>query len=201
MNQTSNPLDQLANITVGDPISWWPLAWGWWLLISLCLLALLWSIYTTVKYRKFTKVKRETLNHLAALDRSSADYFLQAHALLRRCAIHYYSVVTTNHNDYTASGVANLSGQTWRQFLFNTLQNSSTVQSKLSLINNAEDVVNIISGVEQALYLPSDNAPKSDKATNTEACYEAMKIWLNKAIPAKAQKAATTINKQELSRV
>ena len=30
-----NPLDQLADIHLPDPVSWWPLAPGWWMLLGL----------------------------------------------------------------------------------------------------------------------------------------------------------------------
>ncbi|TRW49369.1 DUF4381 domain-containing protein [Aliidiomarina halalkaliphila] len=35
-----NPLDQLHDIVAAGDVGWWPLAWGWWVLICLCVVGL-----------------------------------------------------------------------------------------------------------------------------------------------------------------
>ena len=39
----ANPLDQLRDIHLPEPISWWPLAPGWWLLIIIALALMVWA--------------------------------------------------------------------------------------------------------------------------------------------------------------
>jgi len=63
----ANPLDQLRDIHLPEPIGWWPLAPGWWILCigGCCLLAWL----STVLYRRYSAklYRRQALKQLRTL--------------------------------------------------------------------------------------------------------------------------------------
>ena len=48
-NAQANPmLEQLRDIHLPDAVSWWPIAWPWWLMLSLLIALISFAIY----YRK-----------------------------------------------------------------------------------------------------------------------------------------------------
>jgi len=85
---------QLRDVHLPSEISWWPLAFGWWLLIGasfVCLIAL--TIYVRRQRRKamYRKTALAELNH--AFDRwrndqDTARYLRAANAVLKRCVLH-----------------------------------------------------------------------------------------------------------------
>lgn len=101
----------LRDIHLSDPISWWPLAFGWWIVLgaiasSLCLIVL-----CIRKYAKPT-VKKEaakTLNHIEKLFLENGDAvqcLAALSALLRRVSLKIYS-----------SEYAGLTGDAWLHVL------------------------------------------------------------------------------------
>lgn len=114
-------LAQLHDIHLPPPISWWPLAPGWYLLFVMCLtlftLGLIWIIYR--HHRGIAK--RQALILLNAyekqfeLDRQSPVAAARVSELLKRVALVYYP----RHQ------VAKLHGQDWLIFLNNTSPNLS----------------------------------------------------------------------------
>lgn len=65
-----NPLDALRDIHLPDAASWWPLAWGYWLVLALCIVAaLLWfRRYRALRVRRssqreFNKVVADFHQH------------------------------------------------------------------------------------------------------------------------------------------
>ncbi|MGZ3632834.1 MAG: DUF4381 domain-containing protein [Parachlamydiaceae bacterium] len=67
-----NPvLEQLHDIEGIDPISWWPLAIGWWVIIGLSLLLLSISLRIIISRIKFKRSwKHDALKQLALLERN-----------------------------------------------------------------------------------------------------------------------------------
>ena len=63
----ANPLDQLRDIHLPEPISWWPLAPGWWLLIIISLALAAWT--TRFVYRRYRAAlyRRQALKKLNQL--------------------------------------------------------------------------------------------------------------------------------------
>jgi len=111
--EPTNALAQLKDIHLPDPVSWWPLAIGWWVLISLgaCVLALLlWWLW---QYYRAGAAKREALRLLACYEveaqtaSNTAPLCAQVSELLRRVAIAYYP----------REKAAALSGREWTAFL------------------------------------------------------------------------------------
>ncbi|MGB0909041.1 MAG: DUF4381 domain-containing protein [Nitrospirales bacterium] len=112
MDPSNDPLQQLRDIHVPDPISFWPPALGWWvvMLIVLVLASLgLWFL----RYRKKTAPRRSALSELTVLKakfdetQDSANLMESLSQLLRRYAI----VSFGRHN------VAGLAGMSWLRFL------------------------------------------------------------------------------------
>ncbi len=88
-----NPQDPLANlrdIHLPDPVGWWPPAPGWWLLLLLALATLAFSLVWLIKRYRSNRYRREALVILIQLEASLAQQPLElCHAilaLLRRTA-------------------------------------------------------------------------------------------------------------------
>jgi hypothetical protein len=124
-----NPTDQLPlrDIHLPPDIGWWPLAWGWWLVIGLSLLAVFALVWWLLQ--RPTSTQRASLSAQASalqeLDRIEQQYqndplglVRELSVLLRRIAISLYG----------RRSVAGLTGVSWLQFLDN--QGSSPVFSQ-----------------------------------------------------------------------
>lgn len=85
-----DPLSQLRDIHLPDPVDWWPPAPGWWLLALLLLSALIYSFWWLKKQHRNDRYRREALHCLTELQRSLAghpvEYCHAMLALLRRTA-------------------------------------------------------------------------------------------------------------------
>lgn len=67
MNQ-ADPLQQLHDIVEAQPIDWWPLAFGWWLLLLVCLFATVLAVVTIYKRHAKYLWKREAGKELLSLE-------------------------------------------------------------------------------------------------------------------------------------
>lgn len=87
-----DPLAQLQDIHLPDPVGIWPLAWGWWALM-IAVVVCLWVSVSYIRraqsrraYRQQTLLElhkiRATFNH-----EQTAEYLQAVTLLLRRCAI------------------------------------------------------------------------------------------------------------------
>lgn len=109
-----NPLDQLKDIHLPAPILTWPWAPGWWLLLSLALLAIAAAVVFLLRYLDKNRYRGVALNQLKIIDRKLMQEthlctatLAELSQLLRRCALHHYG----------NQEVASLSGDEWLQFL------------------------------------------------------------------------------------
>ena len=96
----------LKGIHLPDPITWWPLAPGWWLLgfLVLALLILVgWCAYRAYHHRKAKRIALAQYKQLAANEASDSAYF----QLLKRAAMAYFQ----------RDELAALHGQSLAQFL------------------------------------------------------------------------------------
>lgn len=114
-------LEQLADIHLPGPVSFWPPAPGWWLLALLLLAAL---IVAGLRLRRIIRQRRICAFALAELERIYVDYQAQQatstdlnnlqlrfindlNAVLRRVALWHYP----------AAGIASLGGRAWVDFI------------------------------------------------------------------------------------
>lgn len=106
-------LEQLRDIHLPEPVSWWPPAPGWWLLLALLLafsgLALWW-----LRKRRNGRWRREAVREWTRLKErwgreqsSASDVAAGLSVLLRRVAI----------SRFPRSEVASLTGEDWLRFL------------------------------------------------------------------------------------
>ncbi|MBE2293389.1 MAG: DUF4381 domain-containing protein [Phycisphaerales bacterium] len=109
---TTDPLANLRDIHLPEPISWWPPAPGWWLLALLLLLIIV-GLLGLWRYRRRQTPRRAALAELARLrvdfqrDGDSTATAAGISALLRRLALSYFP----------RNQVAGLVGEAWLQFL------------------------------------------------------------------------------------
>lgn len=103
-----NPLEQLKDLhSPADP-SWWPLAWGWWVLALLVIILLTYVAVTWQRRRRLFAPIREAKLALANLSLESQQYASDCNQLIKRVAITY-------NPDASA-----LYGEQWLNFLVDT---------------------------------------------------------------------------------
>lgn len=106
----------IHDIHLPDPVSWWPLAFGWWLLMFLSVLALALTVWYFVNRNRY-KLRRAALSELnAQLQAYHKHYDVKRSArdlsvLMRRICISFFP----------PTKVAGLTGKDWLAFLDSNL--------------------------------------------------------------------------------
>jgi hypothetical protein len=111
-----NPQDPLANLQPlrqGEPIGWWPLAPGWWVLLAIAIVTL--AVLAYLMHRRYQRnaYRRVALARLQALhsrynaQHNTGDYLAQLNSLLKSVAL----------RAYPREQVAAAHGFHWRTFL------------------------------------------------------------------------------------
>lgn len=110
-----DPLAQLKDIHLPEPVGLWPLAWGWWVLLILIVLILAWIVFlwrrqqARNRYRALAIAELHRAKLIFDQERDVASYLQHVSIILRRAAL-------TGCGD---SYHANLSGEAWLQWLDN----------------------------------------------------------------------------------
>ncbi len=103
----------LRDLHLPEPISWWPLAPGWWLVIALVLFALGWLLSQAWRKYQFHAPRRYAIRELATLEseylehRNPVTLGQKLSELLRRAMMAY----APRHE------VAGLTGEAWLEWL------------------------------------------------------------------------------------
>lgn len=133
-----NPLSQLNDIIAPEPIGWWPLHWGWYVIIlSFMAILVLTGIYI-YKRVQLNKPKKQTLLLLRALHQEPHPQktVREINEILKRAMLAYVS----------REKVASLSGKQW-----------------VSVLNqNTEKAYQIPTDYVQLAYHPKCSAAKAD---------------------------------------
>ncbi len=106
---------QLQDIHFAANADFWPLALGWWILISLVLLGIAWLLFEAFKQAKKKRKQRKVLVRFSLLEKKltaepSNAVIAEINTLLRQLAITYYP----------RERIASLTGSDWLQFLDNS---------------------------------------------------------------------------------
>lgn len=122
--ESEDPLSQLADIHLPDPVSIWPLAPGWWLVIVLLIAGLCWLGYQSVRkfilnrrlqtaqreLEKSIQAYRDTVNNKDSdHNKAGLDYLYAVNAVLNRVALY----TDPKH----AREIAKLTGKQWLEYL------------------------------------------------------------------------------------
>lgn len=106
-------LEQLHDIEGIDPISWWPLAIGWWMLIifTLCVIGLI-ACFAIKRWAFMRSWKSETLKNLNSLEKklseiTARETIIDLSQYLRRIAVRRFS----------RKECAGLNGKAWLRWL------------------------------------------------------------------------------------
>ncbi len=116
MAKAAEPLAQLRDIHLPEPITWWPLAPGWYVLIILLLLLMIAIAYGLYLRQRNARAKNKALDLLKTYkehyekDRNAQMASARISELLRRVALVYYP----------RSQVASIHGEDWVVFLNQT---------------------------------------------------------------------------------
>ncbi len=111
----ADPLAQLRDIRVPDPIGWWPLAPGWWFLMLLTVMFISAFIYKQLqkkrqnRYRTLARDELQIFKKRYDEDQDPQTFLIDTQKLLRRVALHRYSQDRGNF--------ASLSGAAWLKYL------------------------------------------------------------------------------------
>lgn len=112
----TDPLAQLKDIHLPSPISWWPLAPGWYIVIAFALILTLALAYRMYKRHGYALAKKQALRLLNTYQEqyekkpNAPVTSAQISELLRRVALVYYP----------REEVASLHGEAWLNFLNQT---------------------------------------------------------------------------------
>lgn len=102
-----NLMAALAPLREPDAISWWPLAWGWWVILGLLAAIVVWALVWLIRRHQRNRYRREGLKSLKrALDQGDMT-LSQLNQLLKIIAL----------QAWPQDAVAELHGTQWIAFL------------------------------------------------------------------------------------
>ncbi|NVK55923.1 MAG: DUF4381 domain-containing protein [Alteromonadaceae bacterium] len=161
-----DPLAQLHDIQTPQGVDWWPLAWGWWVIMVALIALVVISVCLWVKHVRFNRARREAITMHQQLSKD-AHYPAQANQILKRVTLHYFA----------ASASAAVYGQHWQQFLQQCLAEKRRA--------------NTSQGLECLAQSPYQSA--TPDAQDIETMYNAVNYWLKHAKLKHAPAATNTL--------
>ena len=124
-------LQNLNDIVLPSAVGWWPLAIGWYVLIGIFLVVMIWYGYLSLRIWIRNRYRRAALSQLQQLtdamqDKHKRDSSLrQLPILLKRCALSAYS----------REQVASLNGDGWYCFLNSQVNDLCFTGSEIGLLD------------------------------------------------------------------
>jgi len=115
VNSQTDPLNDLRDIHLPDPVSWWPPAPGWWIVLGLVVALIVLAVWAYRRLRtpeSYQSARHELqgLREAYAANRQDYKLVMGLSMLLRRYAMALYG----------REQVAGLTGQQWLNFLNKT---------------------------------------------------------------------------------
>ncbi|APC95219.1 DUF4381 domain-containing protein [Francisella tularensis subsp. novicida] len=131
--QTNNLLEQLKDIYLPEKVSqWWPLAYGWWLLLAVVILAIIVSLVFLHLRRKAKSYKdciiddfRETVEK--TYQQKPKEVLQDISVYLKRVAL----------QKFPNQPIKTLHGQQWLEFLDTKLKQQSFKTTKANMLGNS----------------------------------------------------------------
>ena len=129
-----DPLNQLKDIHLPDPISVWPPALGWWILTTIILAAIVslscWLIFYYKKnaYRRHAIKQLQTLTENYNRQNNKTYYANNINKLLKQVAVTYYS----------KKSVSSLTGKAWLTFLDNSAKMTDFSQGAGQILETSQ---------------------------------------------------------------
>lgn len=154
MNEQESLLSQLNDIhKVSADV--WPLAWGWWVLGAIVIVALSLTIFFWIRQRRFSLAQRQAITEIKQISDSDNAWPSQMNQVLKRAALAYYP----------AHSLSGLYGQRWTQFMV------SRVKTR-----HQPEMARALNQLQDMLYQPAKPDPALFKT-----CQQASLNWLKKA--------------------
>ena len=125
-------LQNLNDIVLPEIAGWWPLASGWYYLIGLLLIILVWLIYTSIKRWTNDRYRRTALHQLQLLAQD-LDKAGKRESALRQIPILLKRTALTA---YPRRQLASLTGKRWHDFLNSKVSTPSFTESSCNLLDN-----------------------------------------------------------------
>ena len=149
----TNPLDQLRDIHLPEPILWWPLAPGWWLLIIMAVVLAAWlvrTLYNKYSARLYRRQALKRLEQLAELE--SQQQLHQLFELLKQTA----------NSAYPSLHPGSLGAEAFISFLISSCNKEVFQQLDFDL--------------QQALY--SGSSTTADNSAQRDRLYRDARTWI-----------------------
>jgi len=156
ITDTVDPLSALRDIHLPDPVSWWPLATGWWILIGLAAVTILRMALIDRQRRRLRASALAEVDRLAENCRqgsNSSHLATGLSVLLRRVAL----------VRFPDDEVAALHGDAWTNFLSRTSGRPKTM-------------VAVADGLEHSLYAP----PSPIEREQGDSWIDASRSWIRR---------------------
>ncbi|MEA3404873.1 MAG: DUF4381 domain-containing protein [Pseudomonadota bacterium] len=127
----NDPLSQLKDIHIPDPVGWWPMAFSWWVLlfsVSAILFALIWFLLDRHKRNAYRREASDKLKQIKADHNiDNQQKILQINALLKQVAITVYG----------RQKISELNEQAWLDFLKSSANFITQPQELTTLLSQA----------------------------------------------------------------
>jgi len=124
-----NPELSLRDIHLPDPVSWWPLAIGWWLVLALLILTpiMVWAIR---KFMARRQLRKQALAELIRIEASFGQH-QNSQQLVSEISILLHRICISR---FPRLEVAGLNGEAWTRFL-NAQANCFDTETSQALIS------------------------------------------------------------------
>ena len=126
----NDPLAELRDIHLPPEIGWWPLAYGWWILITALLTLTMFAIFFLVKQHRSNLYKRQALRELHALKKNlnssnNVKFTFALNILKKTCISNHRSVnaVSKNNQDF----IVFMQNQSTKSLFQNTPENINEI--------------------------------------------------------------------------
>lgn len=161
-----NPLEQLKDIHLPAEVSFWPPAYGWWILLIACLFSLFLLVKWWRKRSRYLVAKKEALKLLKQLSEVDPNWQNELNIIIKRACLSYFPPELS----------ASEHGDGWSKLL-NSLLPAKKRQKYGQNLQRLQD----------SLY------QASPESLDFSACVEEAKYWVTHALPPKRKQETSHV--------